>query len=174
MSAAPIDPASLPKHLDADGNQWPWKPATSVQLKCVSGEDEGEEVIYKPSSVGGANVMQKLLDELEKQLDAGTDEIVPVVELTTDNYQHKQYGKTYVPQFDIVEWVTMDGPVEGDDEPAPAPEEKPAKKSGKKKAEKQPDPEPEDDVDDSADAEDTAEAEEPKTEGRTRRRRRSS
>ena len=104
-----------------------------MQLKCFSGEDEGEEVIYKPSSVGGANVMQKLLDELEKQLDAGTDEIVPVVELTTDNYQHKQYGKTYVPQFDIVEWVTMDGPVEGDDEPAPAPEEKPAKKSGKRR-----------------------------------------
>lgn len=167
MSAAPIDPTTLPD------KGWPWKPATTVRLKCVSGDDEGTEVIYKPSSVGGANVMQTLLDAIEKQLDAGTDEIVPVVELVNDNYQHKQYGKTYVPQFDIKSWVTMDGPVEGEGD-APEPEaEKPAPKADKKKkADKKPEPEAE--ASDADTGDDAAPAEEPKTEGRTRRRRRSS
>ncbi len=159
MSAEPIDPAKLQDH------GWPWKPATSVGLKCVSGEDEGEEVTYKPSSVGGANVMQALLTALEKQLDKGVSAIVPVVVLKNDHYLHKQYGKTYVPEFDIVDWMELDG-----DAPQPADEPEPDKDDEGGAA-----AEPEKETEDAKAPEepDTGD-EEPKTEGRTRRRRRSS
>ena len=185
MSSAPVDMARLPDY------GWPWKPATCVQLKCVSGDDEGETVVYKPSSVGGANVMQSLLDAIEEQLDEGTDKIVPIVTLESDHYQHKQYGKTYVPEFNIVDWVTMEGPLDndeaddGEDGEEEAPEPKPARrdKADKKTKKSKPEPEPEDDEDDTSEEpdddgddapEDDEPAEAPKTEGRVRRRRRAS
>lgn len=171
MTSDPIDPASLPD------KGWPWKAATTVQLKCVSGEDNGEEVIYKPSSVGGGNAMQALLDAIEEQLDTSTDEIVPLVELVNDHYQHKQYGKTYVPQFDVVGWAGMYGPVEDEPEEeqaqAPAPAETGGRSRRRSRAET---PAPEADAsadEEEAEAAEEPAAEEPKTEGRVRRRRRS-
>ena len=168
MTAAPIDPSNLQDH-----SPWKWKPATTMQLKCISGEDEGQEVIYKPSSLGGSNAMDALLSELEKQLDTGSDEVVPVAELVSDHYMHKQYGKTYIPQFDVKSFMAMDGVEAAPEEAEEAEEaetvEKPAKKKKPKKV-----AEPEQEVEDAevvADAEDEAE---PKTEGRTRRRRRAS
>lgn len=189
MTAEPVDVTKLPDH------GWPWKAATTVRLKCVSGEDEGTEVIYKPSSVGGANAMQTLLDKIEKQLDSGSDKIVPIVTLESDSYPHKQWGKTYVPEFEFVDWVTMDGPgvaaedLAEEDEPEQddVPEEKPARRTRSAKAQTpEPEPEQEEDEDEPDEpAEDPnmtraykrediekAAAAEPKTEGRTRRRRR--
>lgn len=170
MTSAPIDPSTLPD------KGWPWKAATTVQLKCVSGEDIGAEVIYKPSSLGGADVMQKLLTEIEKMLDTGTEKIVPVVTLGDSHYMHKQYGKTYTPVFKIVDWLDMDGATgeeaegdepEGDDEPDEKPK-KSGKKAGKKK---EPETEPEQEQETEQEPE-TETEDEPKTEGRTRRRRR--
>jgi hypothetical protein len=185
MSSDPIDPSTLPD------KGWPWKAATSVELKCVTeGEDEDEEVIYKPSSVGGANAMQELLDAIEKQLDSGSDAICPVIKLNCDHYNNKQYGKTYVPIFEVVDWMTMDGvTVDGDGDNGgdaeveqPKEETKTATRSRSDKTDKK----PVDDLtraatkeeldaiaevqngDDSGDA---GEAEQ-QTEGRTRRRRR--
>lgn len=172
MAADPVDFANLKDH------GWPWKPAACVTLKCTSGEDEGVEVVFKPSSAGGMNVMQKLLTEIEKQLDTGTDAIVPVVELSNDNYIHKQYGKTYVPILDVDSWLTMDGPaaeeaVQQEEKPARA---KPARTKPAKATRKEApasEPEVEDEPDDQEDEEPAVE-EKPKTEGRVRRRRRAS
>jgi hypothetical protein len=33
---------------------------------------------------------------------------VPLLELKTEHYQHKTYGRIYTPIFDIVDWVSMD------------------------------------------------------------------
>lgn len=188
MSSEPIDPSTLPD------KGWPWKPATSVELKCVTeGDDEDEEVIYKPSSVGGANAMQELLDAIEEQLDKGGDAIVPVIKLTNDHYQHKQYGKTYVPMFEVVDWMTMDGIAA--DEPAAEPAKEEPKEEPKTAqrtrttAVKETKTQPADDMtrahsreeidaaaNDGGDAsegkDDNAGEDAPATEGRTRRRRR--
>lgn len=185
MASEPIDPSTLPD------KGWPWKAATSVELKCVTeGDDEDEEVIYKPSSVGGGNAMQELLDAIEKQLDSGSDAIVPVIKLTNDHYQHKQYGKTYVPMFEVVDWMTMDGmSVDSDDaadepakeEPKEEPKVERAKRSERTTAAKEtkaaPAEEPVDEPDAGGDAsegkdEGGDDADAPATEGRTRRRRR--
>src|SRR5690606_34293900 len=52
--------------------------------------------------------------------------ICPVIALKSDHYNNKQYGKTYVPIFEVVDWMTMDGVAAS--EPA---EDEPAKEEPK-------------------------------------------
>lgn len=102
----------------------PWAEVLSVQLKCVSGEDEGEQTLYKTSSTGGLRAMKELIGSIMEAIDKHPDTPVPVVQLKSDSYPHKQYGKTYFPVIAIENWVSMDGVAE---EAAPAAEEtKPA------------------------------------------------
>lgn len=98
---------------DSNGNpvnhdQHPWQDVVGVDLLCVSGEDEGEQVIYEPSSTGGLRAMDDLMDAISKAQDEHPDRIVPIVELKSDSYPHPQYGKTYVPILKIVDWATND------------------------------------------------------------------
>lgn len=113
---------SLPKH------PYPYAQQVSVQLKCLTGDDRGTEVLYKPSSVGGNNAMSKLIGEIMAQMDADPENPIPVIVLETDSYAHKTWGKTYVPVLNIVDWVplTDDMPAEGtvgaaEEKPAPEP-----------------------------------------------------
>lgn len=101
--------ASLPVY---EGGEWAEQ--TSITLRCISGTDEGTQVDYKPSSVGGANAMKELISAIMAQLDKDPDHPVPVVLLESDSYQNKTYGKIYVPDIQIQNWIAMDGL--GDDE----------------------------------------------------------
>jgi len=169
-----LDPYKLPKHEDAFGTPCEWKPASTVELVCTNGEDAGEQVIYKPSSVGGGNFMDAILAAIDKQIDTGSDEIIPLIELDDDHYDNKNYGKTYVPKFKIKGWRAADDAtpidtseameaeeveeVEVDEAPVEDEVETPkAKTRTRAKAEDKPKSE-----------------DKPKTEGRTRRRRRAS
>lgn len=122
-----------------DHNAHPWQDVIGVDLRCISGEDEGEQVIYEPSSTGGLNAMDDLMDAIVKAQDEHPDRPVPIVELVSDHYDHKQYGKTYIPVLKIVDWVAMDAMPT-----APAAEAEEATVETKvAKAAKQPEPEPE-------------------------------
>lgn len=99
----------------------PWAEILSVQLKCVSGEDEGEQTLYKTSSTGGLRAMKELIGSIMEAIDKHPETPVPVVQLKSDSYPHKQYGKTYFPVIAIGSWVSMEGVA---DEAAPATEEK--------------------------------------------------
>lgn len=92
--------------LPAVGAQW--KAQVSCNLVCVLGDDEGTEVLYKTTSVGGCRAFAGLLAEVSAQLEGDGGTIVPIVALITENYQHKKYGRIYVPVFDITEWKTVD------------------------------------------------------------------
>lgn len=97
----------------------PWAEVLSVQLKCVSGEDEGEQTLFKTSSTGGLRAMKELIGSIMEAIDKHPDTPVPVVQLKCDSYQHKQWGKTYFPVIAIESWVSMEGVA---DEAAPATE----------------------------------------------------
>lgn len=97
-----------------------WDEVLSVQLKCVSGEDTGEQTLYKTSSTGGLRAMKELIGSIMKAIDDHPETPVPVVQLKTDTYQHKTWGKTYFPVITIESWVSMEGVAE---EAAPAAEE---------------------------------------------------
>lgn len=104
---------SLPDY--GAGNSW--SEEILVDMKCVKGEDADEQVIYKPSSTGGMRAMKEVIAEIMTAIDKHPDTPVPVVSLENDSYQHKQYGKTYVPVLKIVRWVSMDGVAGGAEAP---------------------------------------------------------
>ena len=167
MSSPPLDPANLPEKLDDNGDVCEWKPAAVVQLVCVKGEDKGVQVVYKPSSLGGTNFVDRLLAAVGTQIDNGSSEVVPHLKLSSDSYIHSTYGKTYTPDFEIKGWSGLTSTV------VTPTEEKTKRKSRVEPKPKAETGEPADDVD--ADIENDAPKEDaPKAEGRTRRRRRAS
>jgi len=110
----------------------PWVEQTSVGLRCISGEDEGEQTEYKPSSVGGSNAMKAIIGAIMAQLDKDPEHPVPVVLLQSDSYIHSTWGKTYTPEIKIIDWIGMDGVAndeDEDDDAGQAPADEPAEET---------------------------------------------
>lgn len=101
--------AGQPKPLRTDLQDlgWSWSDQISFSLKCLNGEDKGMQVLYKTTSVGGINATGKVLEALIAQLDKDPEHPVPVLELGNDHYDHKQYGKTYVPIMTVKRWEAL-------------------------------------------------------------------
>jgi len=85
-----------------------WGDQLSIGMKCMSGEDEGLEVVYKVNSKSGVRELNSLIDEILAQIEAGAAPI-PVFHLRNDHYKHKKYGKIYTPVFKIVDWLDAGG-----------------------------------------------------------------
>ena len=117
-----------------------WNQQVAMQLVCVSGEDKGEQVLYKSSSHGGRKRFNEFLQQVLVQLTSGISDnnVVPVIELASDSYKHKQYGTIYQPMFNIDSWRTMEDGIDGSpDEPAePEPVAEPAKKPARRRRRK--------------------------------------
>lgn len=97
------------------GAKCPWKDTIVIDMKILSGKHAGEEVVYKPTSVGGMNASRVVLDAILSKLDEDTAFVCPVLELAQDSYKHASYGKTYTPEFKVVGWMDLEGNEEGDD-----------------------------------------------------------
>jgi hypothetical protein len=86
-----------------------WELQVGMSLKCLSGEDEGLEVRYSVTSVGGKRAVQKLALDIAAQVEADQSKPVPVIKLKKDHYTHKSYGRIFTPVFDITGWLGLDG-----------------------------------------------------------------
>lgn len=93
-----------------------WELQVGMALKCMSGEDEGLEVTYNVTSVGGKRAVQKLALDIAAQVEKDQSKPVAVVRLKKEHYTHKSYGRIYTPIFEIVSWVSLDG--QADEKPA--------------------------------------------------------
>ena len=105
-SAAPILQADLPPVPEATKG---WQKQLGCMLVCTNGDDKGTQVLFKTSSFGGVKGVRALVDAVVTQL--GTDQvnIMPIVELSSENYKHKDWGKIiYSPVFDVKSWVPVD------------------------------------------------------------------
>lgn len=123
----PKPPAhALPEQIDPRTQQpCVWKDQMSFELKFLDGSEKGQQALYKQTSVGGMRLMTEVLEALENRLGEGTTYVFPIVRIGVDSYQHASYGKTYVPQMEIVGWADMDGDEEDNvttTKVAPAPE----------------------------------------------------
>ncbi len=107
-------PASDPLPLKTDLRDvgWKWAQQVSFQLRCLNGDDAGEQVMYKTTSVGGMNAIDGLLKAFRAQLERDIAHPVPVVALEVSHYTHNKWGKTYVPELRVVKWIELT-----DDEP---------------------------------------------------------
>ncbi len=100
----------LPEYHDPDGlnggQPWPWTDAMGVDLVCLTGEDEGTEVVYNTNSKSGVRMLNEYFDELMVKAREGKP--IAVVEMSKDSYPHKKYGKIVTPVFDVKEWRPAD------------------------------------------------------------------
>lgn len=111
----------LPEMGDAPpGAARGWEVQIGMSLKCMSGEDKDMEARCAFTSGGGKKAMQKLALSIATQVEKDQTRPVPVVRLGKEHYIHKSYGRVYVPSFEIVDWIGMDGPTEAASSPAPS------------------------------------------------------
>lgn len=88
---------------------FPFKEQRVFEMMCVSGEDEGIEVIYMGSSVGALRAVDNFFSALVKQLKTDPTHPVAVVQLTSTSYNHPKYNEIFNPIFEIVDWADMGG-----------------------------------------------------------------
>lgn len=128
---------------------WEWRELITADFKILSGPHKGKQVTYNTTSAGGISMMRALIEQVLVQLDEDEVNIVPVITLGSDHYNHKLWGRTYTPEFDLVEFISMDGEDMSDDGEDEQPEEeKPARSRREDKpsrSRREPEPEPEQD-----------------------------
>lgn len=119
--------APLPE-LDAapPGAKRGWETQVGMSLKCMTGEDKDLEARYTVTSVGGKKAVQQLALTIAAQVEKDQSKPVPVVRLRKEHYIHKSYGRIYTPVFDVIDWISMDGPQSEPEAAEAANEEAPA------------------------------------------------
>ena len=108
-----------------------WEPQVGMSLKCISGEDKDMETRFSTTSVGGKRAVQVLALAIATQVEKDQSKPVPVVRLKKEHYTHKSYGRIYTPVFEVVEWVSLDGP--GAEVAEEAAAEEPAPEAGRRR-----------------------------------------
>ena len=176
LGADPVSKADLPVYYDeaSGSNPLPWKEAFSVEVKFFDGKYEGTQVLWKNNSTGGLRAFAGMLDAILERVGEDNEYVFPIIELSSDYYQHKAHGRTWFPVLSVVGWMNGDGEedpefvLEEGDEPKQIEAPKEEKKSSRRRAvsdtpeDRKPEPEPE---------QETA-AEAPAEGGAVRRRRR--
>jgi hypothetical protein len=97
-----------------------WEEQVGLAMKCIKGEDEGLEVRYTVTSVGGKRAVQAMGVKIAERVDDSPEAPVPVVRLKKEHYVHKSYGRIYTPVFEVECWIGMEGEIKPAEEPAPA------------------------------------------------------
>jgi len=85
-----------------------WEMQVGMMLVCTNGEDKDMQARFTATSVGGKRAVQALAVAIADQVEKDQNKPVPLIELKSEHYQHKTYGRIYTPIFDITDWVSMD------------------------------------------------------------------
>lgn len=118
MAGTPILKSDLP--VITSGS---WAKQIGFAMQCIDGEHKGTVVLYKTSSKGGTKAVRSIVQKVVQAIQNGDGDMVPIVELNSSFYKHKQYGKIYNPELTVLRWVAMDGSSAGEQaEPDPEPE----------------------------------------------------
>jgi hypothetical protein len=106
-----------------------WQDALTVNVKCIDGIDKGLEAIFKASTDGSIKEVMRLLEKVRDRINSGEHDgkIVPIGTLEKDSYQHADFGRVWIPVFEIVGWMTLDGPAAAPSPPPPEPAPAPTK-----------------------------------------------
>jgi hypothetical protein len=103
---------------DLDKSEWetdkegepvdPWQ--LLFQLPLASMESPGEIAFYATSSHGGRSAIADLCGIYGRSNRNG---MLPIVELRSTHYKHKEYSKVFKPILKLVSWYRFDEPVAG-------------------------------------------------------------
>lgn len=86
-----------------DNNGKPFDPWQLTNILDFA-DQEGEVYIYATGSKGGIGALGRLCKEYGKQYRQHPG-MLPIIQLNRDHYMHKEFGKTYFPVFNLVDWV---------------------------------------------------------------------
>ena len=103
MNEAKPDPSGL-----ATYDKSSWKSCIAIEMRCTNGEDEGVEVVYKPSSVSGVDAAAKLIDAVVEHIGVEPSELVALVTFDADSYKHKKHGIIVTPEINVEGWTTLE------------------------------------------------------------------
>lgn len=121
---------TLPTHHDPRTQDLcVWKDQMAADIKILEGKLKDQQVLYSTTSVGGINAMTDIFDAIMARLKEGSTFVCPILSVNSSFYDHKSYGRTYTPAFEIVGWMDLNGAEDEEFEPeaeAPAPEPEPA------------------------------------------------
>jgi len=118
VGEAPIIRADLKDYPDGR-----WSEQRAIGLLGVSGPEAGTKMLFKTSSKGGQAAIKDLIDKVLARINEGEEVICPVIELDSDWYKHKKYGKIFKPVLEVVDWGEADDFKEEAPEALPEPEE---------------------------------------------------
>lgn len=109
MTEAIPDPGKAPEDATLG-----WQTQLGFSLKCLEGEDEGQEVRFITQSKGGVRAVAELIGVISQHTKQDPSKPFPVVRLvnydaknpaTFYDHKNKSYSRVFVPVFDIVEWI---------------------------------------------------------------------
>ena len=83
----------------------PWQFANQFLAKGLG--KGGELYTFVTNSKGGFGAVGRLCTAYSQGARERSGQY-PVIELQTDSYKHPEYGKTYVPKFELVDWASKD------------------------------------------------------------------
>jgi hypothetical protein len=116
-----------------------WIDEMAVNMKCVSGADEGLEVVFKIATDGGVKaingILIELLDRVLRSEHGG--KVVPIVRLDKDSYTHFKHGRIPFPVTPVVDWMSLEGPAPKPKPASPSPSS-PSSSSSSSASEPQP------------------------------------
>lgn len=118
----------LPEIGPSPENSGGWQLQLGFSLKCISGEETGLDGRFTTTSVGGKRAVKELVLAVAEQAEKDQTNIVPIITLERDSYQHNAYGKVFVPVLKVAEWVSIDGPAEADADADEAPADEPKRR----------------------------------------------
>jgi hypothetical protein len=84
----------------------------AVQLGFMAALEDGTQLIYKTTALGGREFIQELASVIGERIASGADDCVPLLELSSTHYRHKKFGRIYKPDFTVVGWVGAGEPEE--------------------------------------------------------------
>jgi hypothetical protein len=88
-----------PEKVPHTGREWAGMAGLSMLL-------DGHKLAYTTTALGGLDAVAAISTAMKEQFKIDPTRMVPVINLKSDWYTHKKWGKTYVPVFDIVDWVS--------------------------------------------------------------------
>lgn len=91
-----------------EGAERGWEMQVGMVLVCLNGRDKGLQARYTATSVGGKRGVRVLGLAVKSRVDTDAAKPVPLIDLRSDSYMHKKYGKVITPIFDIIDWVSLD------------------------------------------------------------------
>lgn len=116
-------PAAQPMPAQPEAVEGKWVEQRSMQLVCLTGDDADTQCLFKTSSIGGKKLYAALVMEVVKRIKAGDSDVVPIIHLLPDSYQHAKYGKIFTPTYEVVRWEEMDATAPSTDSPDEEPEQ---------------------------------------------------